>query len=130
MGDVDELLLEYMDRGMSEAQARALCGLPPRPVKVVPEDSAIEFDGGKELGYSESLEAGVTEAVMALRRIMASGKSDAAVVSAANAVLDRAKGKAVQTNIVNRNTTYTIVSEIGAAPNSVGKKLDVIDIEE
>lgn len=82
----------------------------------------------ESLTYEEKLEIGVTEAIDALRRVVRYGKTDNAVVSAANAVLDRAKGKPVQTTHIDQRVSYNIVSAIPAPPNS-GLITDVIEGE-
>lgn len=127
MSRVGEQLEAYIKAGMTDGQARALCGLQPKE-----EPKSVELRTAAD--YEEGLKYAVHEALEALRKVLLTGKSDAAIVSAANAVLDRAKGKPVQTNIVNKHSTYTIVSAIENPPNSLvagGKKgLPVIDVME
>jgi len=114
MSEKHPLVIQYMNGGASYPEACRLAGVPCDAIEH--DDSTLNM---QQQPYDEALASGVDEALAALRRIMDSGKSDAAIVSAANAILDRAKGKPVQTTQVNKSVAYTIVSAIPAPPNSL-----------
>jgi len=82
--------------------------------------SAIE----EETTYEGQLAHGSVEAVRALRKVLRDSQNDGAKVRAAQEILDRTKGKAVQTTHVNQNVSYTIQSSIPVAPNAANR--DVI----
>jgi hypothetical protein len=79
--------------------------------------------------YEEQIDKGEVEAVRTLRLILRTGTSDSAKVQAAKELLDRKRGKPVQTTHINQQTTYTIIAQIPAAPNSVSAQADAIETD-
>lgn len=96
----------------------ALCG-----GNVAEEEEAVESIkatlGNEDDDYDTQLAQGEIEAVRTLRLILRTGTSDSAKVQAAKELLDRKRGKPVQTTHVEQNTTYTIIAAIPAAPNTM-----------
>lgn len=84
----------------------------------------IEEDEGD---YNQQLEKGVVEAMRTLRLVMRTGRNEGAKVQAAKELLDRAKGKPVQTTQVNQNVSYTIHAAIPAPPNSAALEAQAIE---
>lgn len=95
----------------------ALCGGTALDEKQAMESIAATL--GEDDDYDTQLEHGEIEAVRTLRLILRTATSDSAKVQAAKELLDRKRGKPVQTTHVEQNTTYTIIAAIPAAPNSL-----------
>lgn len=94
-----------------------------RAFKALNEPPDLEDLKDDQLTYDELLERYETRAIMALYRVIQAGTSDSAKVQAAKELLDRKRGKPVQTTQVNQNVSYTIVSAIPAPPNVKGHAL-------
>lgn len=86
-------------------------------------------DVNEDDDYEGQLSQAIVEAMRTLRLIMRTGTSDSAKVQAAKEILDRAKGKPVQTTQVNQNVSYTIHAAIPAPPNSAALEAQAIEAD-
>lgn len=127
-GKTAEEILIALDTSFAELHRwKGKCATLAKALRRMVGEPSEEDRLGDCDSYDEQLEHGEIEAVRTLRMILRTGTSDSARVQAARELLDRKRGKPVQTNVVEQNTTYTIVAAIPAPPNSAARSARAIE---
>ena len=144
--DVPAMYSEMLRHRLNEREMADLFGIPAATLKswihgketmkkarmLVEAERAGEGHKHRDdnaASYEEHLKSGQIEAVQALRRIIHNGNSDGAIVSAANALLDRALGKPGQSLQIEKKETVTHEYLMKLPPVEAYRRLIGADIE-